>query len=303
MSKKTAVMGRSRGDIIYDRIVFVILTIIFLITAYPLYFVIIASFSDPKAVAGGTVILFPVNFSLDGYAKVFENSQVLRGFFNSLVITVAGTLVSLGITLPTAYVLSRRDFEGGKFVMGFYIITMFISGGIIPTYLVVKGLGLLDSIWSLILPGALGVYNMIVARTFFRTTLPEEMLEAARIDGCTDFRFFFVFVLPLSGAIIAILALYYGIGHWNGYFSALLYISSQIKYPLQVVLRSILIQNSAQAQGFVPAQQLAELEYRRQLAELMKYSLIIISSIPVIIVYPFVQKFFVKGVMIGSVKG
>jgi len=249
------------------------------------------------------VILFPVHFSLDGYAKVFENSQVVRGFLNSLVITAAGTLVSLSITLPTAYALSRRDFGGGRIVMAFYIVTMFISGGIIPTYLVIKGLGLLDTIWSLVLPGALGVYNMIVARTFFRTTLPEEMLEAARIDGCGDFRFFFSFVLPLSGAIIAILALYYGIGHWNGYFSALLYISSPIKYPLQVVLRSLLIQNSAQAQGFVPAQQLAELEYRRQLAELMKYSLIIISSIPVIIVYPFVQKFFVKGVMIGSVKG
>jgi putative aldouronate transport system permease protein len=302
-SKHTPVMGRTRSDRIFDGILFFILTIVFLIVAYPLYFVIIASFSSPKAVAGGEVVFFPVSISLEGYAKVFENKQVVSGFLNSLIITLVGTLVNLLITLPTAYALSRRDFGGRKFVMSFYIVTMFISGGLIPTYLVVKNLGMLDKIWSLILPGALGVYNMIVARTFFKTSIPDELLEAARIDGCNDFHFFFRMVLPLSGAIIAILVLYYGIGHWNAYFSALLYISTPVKYPLQVVLRSILIQNSMSYQGAVPPQQLAELEYRRQVAELMKYSLIIISSLPVIIVYPFIQKYFVKGVMIGSVKG
>ena len=302
-SKHTPAMGRSKSDRIFDGILFFILSLVFVIVAYPLYFVTIASFSSPKAVAGGEVVFFPASISFEGYAKVFENKQVVSGFLNSIIITLTGTLISLFITLPTAYALSRRDFKGRKFVMTFYIVTMFVSGGLIPTYLVIKNLGMLDTIWSLILPGTLGVYNMIVARTFFKTSIPDELLEAARIDGCNDFHFFFRMVLPLSGAIIAILALYYGIGHWNAYFSALLYISTPIKYPLQVVLRSILIQNSMSYQGAVPAQQLAELEYRRQIAELMKYSLIIISSLPVIIVYPFIQKYFVKGVMIGSVKG
>jgi putative aldouronate transport system permease protein len=302
-SKHTPAMGRSKSDRIFDGILFFILSLVFVIVAYPLYFVTIASFSSPKAVAGGEVVFFPASISFEGYAKVFENKQVVSGFLNSIIITLTGTLISLFITLPTAYALSRRDFKGRKFVMTFYIVTMFVSGGLIPTYLVIKNLGMLDTIWSLILPGTLGVYNMIVARTFFKTSIPDELLEAARIDGCNDFHFFFRMVLPLSGAIIAILALYYGIGHWNAYFSALLYISTPIKYPLQVVLRSILIQNSMSYQGAVPAQQLAELEYRRQIAELMKYSLIIISSLPVIIVYPFIQKYFVKGIMIGSVKG
>jgi putative aldouronate transport system permease protein len=300
---KARIPGRSRNDRIFDAVLFVILTAVFLAAAYPLYFVIIASFSSPKAVSGGSVVFLPVSISLEGYAKVFENRQVISGFINSIIITTTGTLISLIITLPTAYALSRRDFGGRKWVMTFYIVTMFVSGGLIPTYLVVKNLAMLDKIWSLVLPGALGVYNMIVARTFFKTSIPDELLEAARIDGCNDFRFFFRMVLPLSGAIIAILVLYYGIGQWNAYFSALLYISTPKKYPLQVVLRSILIQNSMSYQGAVPAQQLAELEYRRQVAELMKYSLIIISSLPVIIVYPFIQKHFVKGVMIGSVKG
>jgi putative aldouronate transport system permease protein len=302
-SKQPPVTGRTGSDRFFDILLFVILTVVFLIAAYPLYFVIIASFSSPKAVAGGRVVFFPVDISFEGYGKVFENKQVVSGFLNSIIITVAGTLISLVITLPTAYSLSRRDFGGRKFVMSFYIVTMFVSGGLIPTYLVVRNLRMLDTIWSLVLPGALGVYNMIVARTFFKTSIPDELLEAARIDGCNDFHFFFRMVLPLSGAIIAILVLYYGIGHWNAYFSALLYISTPEKYPLQVVLRSILIQNSLSYQGAVPPQQMAELEQRRQLAELMKYSLIIISSLPVIIVYPFIQKHFVKGVMIGSVKG
>jgi putative aldouronate transport system permease protein len=295
---------RSTGaDAFFDALNFAVLTVGVLVAAYPLYFVIIASFSDPKAVAGGQVMFYPIKISFEGYAKVFEDKQVVNGFLNSVLITLVGTLVSLTVTLPTAYALSRRDFGGRKFVMTFYIVTMFVSGGLIPTYLVVRGMHLLDTIWSLILPGALGVYNMIVARTFFKTSLPDEMLEAARIDGCNDFMFFFKMVLPLSGAIIAILALYYGIGYWNGYFSALLYISTPEKYPLQVVLRSILIQNSAQFQGAFSPQQMAELEHRREIAELMKYSLIIVSSLPVIIVYPFIQKFFIKGVMIGSVKG
>ncbi len=295
---------RSKSDIRFDRINFIILTLIFLIVAYPLYFIIISSFSDPKAVSSGKVLFAPIGFSLDGYQEVFKNSEVLRGFLNSLFITFIGTCVNLFVTIPTSYALSRDEFGGRKFVTTFYMITMFVSGGMIPTYLVVKQLGMLDSVWALVVPGALSVYNMIVARTFFKSNIPDELLEAAKLDGCSNIRFFFKIALPLSGAIIAILVLYYGIGHWNAYFSALLYIQSSEKFPLQLVLRSILVQNTAQlSQGSVPAAQKEELERIRQTMELMKYSLIIISSVPVMILYPLVQRHFVKGVMIGSVKG
>lgn len=297
-------MKRSRKDVIYDTIIFVILSFLFLIVAYPLYFIIIASISNPEAVAGGKVVLFPVGFSLAGYAEVFKNSQVVKGFLNSLLYTVCGVFINLAVTLPTAYALSRDKFQGKKIVTVFYLITMFISGGMIPTYLVVKNLHLLDSMWSLILPGALSVYNMIVARTFFKANISEELYEAAEIDGCGVTQFFFRIALPLSSAVIAVMVLYYGVGHWNSYFSALLYLDSENKYPLQLVLRSILVQNANQLaqNALTPAQQ-AAIEEKRQLTELMKYSLIIISSIPVLVLYPFVQKHFVKGVMIGSVKG
>lgn len=296
---------RMTSDAIFDTVILIVLTLVFIVVAYPLYFVIISSFSDPKAVAGGQVVWYPIGFNFRGYAEVFKNSQVVTGFINSLIYTTCGTLLNLAVTLPTAYALSRSDFNGNRFVSIFYLVTMFVSGGMIPTYLVVKGCGMLNTIWALIVPGALGVYNMIVARTFFKANLPNELLEAAKLDGCSNTRFFFSIALPLSSSIIAILVLYYGIGHWNSYFSALLYLSDQKKYPLQLVLRSILVLNEAQLQQgtATTAEQLAQQERQRQLIELMKYSLIIVSSIPVMIVYPLVQKHFVKGVMIGSVKG
>ena len=292
------------SDMVYDGIIFLILTAIFIIVAYPLYFIIISSVSDPKAVAGGLVIWKPVGLNLNGYTAVFEHKLIVRSFLNALLYTVCGTLLNLAVTLPTAYALSRPDFNGGRFVTSFYLITMFISGGMIPTYLVVKNTGLLDSMWALIIPGALGVYNMIVARSFFKSNLSPELLEAAKLDGCSDTKFFFQIALPLSPAIIAIMVLYYGIGHWNSYFSALLYMSTQTKFPLQLILRSILILNESQlSQNATTPEQIAAIEKARQLTELMKYSLIIVSSIPVMILYPLVQKHFVKGVMIGSVKG
>lgn len=292
------------SDMVYDGIIFLILTAIFIIVAYPLYFIIISSVSDPKAVAGGLVIWKPVGLNLNGYTAVFEHKLIVRSFLNALLYTVCGTLLNLAVTLPTAYALSRPDFNGGRFVTSFYLVTMFISGGMIPTYLVVKNTGLLDSMWALIIPGALGVYNMIVARSFFKSNLSPELLEAAKLDGCSDTKFFFQIALPLSPAIIAIMVLYYGIGHWNSYFSALLYMSTQTKFPLQLILRSILILNESQlSQNATTPEQIAAIEKARQLTELMKYSLIIVSSIPVMILYPLVQKHFVKGVMIGSVKG
>lgn len=295
---------RSRNDIIFDTSIFIILTVILIIVAYPLYFIIISSFSSPDKVASGQVIFYPKGFTLNGYKEVFKNSQVITGFVNSLIYTTVGTIVNLLLTIPTAYALSRKKFQGKKFVTIFYMITMFISGGMIPTYLVVQKMGLLDSMWSLILPGAISVYNMIVARTFFQQNISEELYEAAELDGCGHGKFFFSIALPLSKAIIAIMVLYYGVGHWNSYFSALLYMQTESKYPLQLVLRSILVQNEAQLnQVITSAAQQEAILARRETTELMKYSLIIISSIPVLVLYPFIQKHFTKGVMLGSVKG
>lgn len=295
---------QSATDKFFDISLFIILTVILIIVAYPLYFIIISSISDPKAVASGMVTFLPVGINFAGYREVFKNSLVVSGFINAIVYTACGICVNLVVTIPTAYALSRSRFGGKTIVTWFYMITMFISGGMIPTYLVVKNLHMLDTMWSLILPGALSVYNMIVARTFFQSNLPEELWEAASVDGCTQTKFFFKIALPLSKSIIAIMVLYYGVGHWNSYFSALLYLKDDAKFPLQLVLRSILIQNQAAlAQQVTSVSAQVALEAQRQLVELMKYSLIIISSIPVMIMYPFVQKYFVKGVMIGSVKG
>ena len=301
---KTKPVKRCREDVIFDTVIFILLTLILFVVAYPLYWVIISSFSDPTAVSAGKVLLRPMGFTLKGYAEVFKNSQVMRGFFNSIVITVVGVCVNLAVTLPTAYALSRDNFSGKKPITVFYMITMFFGGGMIPTYLVVKNMQLLNTIWALVLPGCLSVYNMIVARTFFKSNISEELYEAGEIDGCTQSRFFFQIALPLSKAIIAIMVLYYGVGHWNSYFSALLYISDQDKYPLQLVLRNILITNqTALSQTATTAAARAALQEQQQLIDVMKYSLIIISSVPVLIMYPLVQKHFVKGVMIGSVKG
>ena len=297
-------LKRTRQDVVYDTIIFIILTFILLIVAYPLYFVIISSFSDPVAVAGGKVVFYPIGFTLDGYKEVFKTKTVVRGFANSLLYSAVGVGVNLAVTLPTAYAMSRKDFLLRKPITIFYMVTMFIGGGMMPTYLVIRDTGLLNTMWALILPGALGVYNMIVARTFFTTNIPQELMEAAKLDGCGNTRFFIYVVIPLSGAITAILFLYYGVGHWNSYFSALLYINDRTKWPLQLELRNILLLISVNnTSKTLTEAELREKERLEALKEMMKYSLIIISSVPVLVIYPFVQRHFVKGVMIGSVKG
>ena len=295
---------RARADVIYDTIIFIILTFLFLIVAYPLYFVIISSISDPIEVSAGKVVFAPVGFTLDGYKEVFKTKTVVRGFLNSLIITVMGTSITLLVTIPTSYALSRPDFILKRPITLFYILTMFVGGGMMPTYIIVRNTGLLDTWWALVLPGCLGVYNMIVARTFFKTNIPLELMEAAKLDGCGNTKFFIYVVLPLSGAITAILCLYYGVGHWNSYFSALIYIQRRELWPLQLELRNILVLNTnAQTRQVMTEAELLEKKRLDALKEMMKYSLIIISSIPVLVIYPFVQKHFVKGVMIGSVKG
>jgi len=301
---KGKTMKRCREDMIFDTIVFILLTVILIVVAYPLYWVIISSISAPSAVSGGGVLWKPVGFTMKGYMEVFKNSAVMKGFLNSIIYTVCGVCINLVVTLPTAYALSRDRFGGKKIVTLFYMVTMFFGGGLIPTYLVIRNLHMLNTMWALVLPGCLSVYNMIVARTFFKSNISEELYEAAEIDGCTQGQFFFRIALPLSAAITAILVLYYGVGHWNSYFSALVYITDAEKYPLQLVLRNILITNeTALAQSATTEAARAALREKQELIDVMKYSLIIISSIPVLLLYPFIQKHFVKGVMIGSLKG
>jgi putative aldouronate transport system permease protein len=298
---------RNAGDKVFDGVLFVVLTFLFLLVAYPLYFIVISSISDPLAVSQGKVLFWPIGFTLEGYREVFKQQSVMRGFANSLLYTAVGIVVNLICTIPTAYALSRKDFILNKPITFFYIATMFVSGGMMPTYLIVKNTGLLNSIWALVIPGAIWVYNLIVARTFFATNIPGELLEAAKLDGCGNTRFFLRVALPISGAIIAIMVLYYGQGHWNSYFSALLYINDRSKWPLQLELRNILIQNALlaneMASSAVSPEQIVEKRRLEALAEMMKYSLIIISSLPMLVLYPFIQRHFVKGVTIGSVKG
>jgi putative aldouronate transport system permease protein len=281
--------------------IFVILSVA--IVLYPLIYIISASISNPQAVNSGEMWLFPKGFTMEGYKTILQNNSIWRGYLNTIYYTVLGTSINLIVTLPAAYALSRPDFYGHKTFTTFMLITMFVSGGLIPSYLLVKNLHMLNTVWALVLPGAVSVYNIVVTRTFFQTTIPREMEEAAIIDGCSDFKLFFKIILPLSTPIIAVMALFYGVG--NSYFSALIYLSDKSMYPLQMVLREILVLNdmSSTPTGGMTAE-MAELMYsKQQLAAIIKYGVMIVSTLPIIVVYPFLQKYFVKGMMVGSVKG
>jgi len=291
---------RSKSDFIFDMVTFLILGFALIIVAYPLYFVIISSISNPAAVARGDVLFLPVGFTLDGYTAVMEHAEVMRSFANSLIYTIVGTTINVFVTLPAAYALSRHDLRKRTVFVVFFMIPMYFSGGLIPTFLVVRNLGMIDTIWAVTVPAALSVYNMLVAMAFFRANLSIELLEAAKLDGCTNTGFFIRIALPLSAPIIAILVLWYGVSHWNSYMGALIYLSSRERWPLQLVLRTILILD---ANTLAHLRDPVEIMRLRNLSELMKYSLIIVSSAPVLFIYPFIQKHFVKGVMIGSVKG
>ncbi len=297
-----SVKRRTRGDRIFDGVNLALLIVIGLIIAYPLYFVVIASISDPNVVNKGQVIFYPKGVTLLGYEKLFQDATIWMGYRNTLFYTVVGTCLNVIVTVCAAYALSRRDLVGRKWLMKYFIFTMYFSGGLIPLYIQVGNMGLYNTRWVLIILGLLSVYNLIIARTFFETSIPDEMLEAAKLDGCSDLRFFVSIVLPLSHAIVAVLVVYYGVGHWNQYFNALIYVSKQEYYPLQIILREILIQ-SRQTEAVVSEGQIAELMERNKYAELIKYGVIVVSSLPVMILYPFAQKFFVKGVMLGAVKG
>lgn len=287
-------------DKIFNIVNTTILCLVTFAILYPLIFVVSNSFSSPSAVIAGKVWLWPVEPTLKGYVAVFEYKKIITGFGNSFFYTVVGTTLNVVITIMAAYALSRKDMIGRTLIMMLFVFTMLFHAGLIPTYLVVKDLGLLDTRWAMIFPTAVAVWNVIIARTFFQVTISDELLEASQIDGCTDFNFFFRIVVPLSAPIIAVLALFYAVGHWNQYFWALIYLRNPDLHPLQLVLRDILIQNEIDESMMVDVEQLSQ---RDGLRQLLKYSLIVIASIPILIIYPFVQKHFVKGVMIGSLKG
>ncbi|WP_340022555.1 carbohydrate ABC transporter permease [Paenibacillus sp. FSL K6-1096] len=274
---------------------------LFLVVLYPIVYIVSASFSDSQAVVSGEVWLWPVRPSLDGYRAVFEYKQVWVGFGNSILYTVTGTLVNVIMTVLAAYPLSRRDFYGKNGFMLLFMFTTMFTGGLIPSYLLVKDLGMLDTIWSMIIPGALSVWNVIIARTYFQMSIPHELLEAAQLDGCNDFQFVWRVVIRLSGPILAVITLYYAAANWNQYFNAMLYLKSQDHYPLQLVLKDILVKNDVDV-GMLSGDP-QDAAKREAMKTLLKYSLIVISSLPLLVFYPFVQKYLVKGVMVGSLKG
>ncbi|MHC1748605.1 MAG: carbohydrate ABC transporter permease [Cellulosilyticaceae bacterium] len=282
-----------------DGIVYTITTIVLLITLYPIYFVVIASFSDPNAVASGTVWLTIKGFTLDGYKELLKHNEIWIGYRNTIIYTAVGSIVGVAINIFAAYPLSRKDFVGRRPLMLMMTFTMFFNGGLIPTFLTIKQFGLYDNWLVMVLPFAVSVYNIIVARTFFSSSIPEELWEAANIDGCGNLTYFFKIIIPLSKPVISVLVLWTAVGHWNSYFNALIYLKNANLHPLQLILRNILIINNMQmAIGSGEAAQIA-----LRLSNLMRYSVIIISTLPVMCIYPFIQKYFNKGVMIGAVKG
>lgn len=289
-------------DRLYLGFVYVFLTLVLVVVAYPLLYVIGCSFSSPDALVAGRVFLWPVDFGFQGYEAVFRNEQIWSGYANSALYTVLGTVISTAVTIVGAYVLSRKEFTLRGQLTAFFTFTMFFGGGTMPTYLLVKSLGMLDTIWALVLPGAFSVWLGIIARTYINSSIPEELYEATCLDGGDFFQHFTRVVLPLSKPILAVLALNFATGHWNSYFSAMIYLSTPSKYPLQMVLRNILISNVVDFSSISSGDVTGMIE-RQHLSELLKYSLIIVASVPLLAVYPFIQKYFIKGVMVGSVKG
>ena len=292
----------SRGDRVFTVVNYIILTLFGLAALYPLIYVLSASISEPLAVNSGRMKLWPVGFNIEGCKSILSNKWILTGYGNSLFYTVVGTFLNVLVTFMASYSLSRKDMYGHGLITFFMVFTMWFGGGLIPTFLVVKKLGLINTRMVLLLLGLVSVYNCIICRSFISSSIPYELQEAARIDGCNDFQIVWRIIFPLSGPVLAILALYYALGHWNGYFNALMYIEDRNLQPLQIFLREILVLNQKIDMN-ADIEELEAMVARVQMAQTMKYSLIVVASVPMLIIYPFVQKFFVKGVMIGSVKG
>lgn len=300
MANKNKVHDCTVDKIVYS-LNYLFLVLFLIVVLYPFVYIVSCSFSSGQALISGKVTLLPVDPTLEGYKAILEYKDIWTGFANSFLYTISGTLVGLTLTILAAYPLSRSSLIGRKPLMMLFLFTMLFNGGLVPNYMLVLNLGLLNTIWAIILPTALSAYNVIVARTFFITTIPNELHESAELDGCGEFRFLISIVLPLSKAIMAVLVLWIAIGFWNSYFNPMIYLNDKDKYPLQLILREILLMANV---DFTKAAANPELYYKnQQLSEILRYGTIIISSLPLMILYPFIQKYFVQGVMIGSVKG
>lgn len=295
------VTDRTPGDRVFRTFALALLACVILLIFYPLWTVVVASFSNPMELYQKTFLLLPTQWTLDSYKMVFRDKDFLMGLTNSVFYTVSGTTINVILNICGAYPLSKRRLKGKNALMILFTFTMFFSGGMIPTYVLVSRLGLLDTVWAILLPSAIGMYNIIIMRTYFQTTIPQELEDAAAVDGCTNFHFLIKIVLPLSLPVVMVVTLYYGVSRWNDYFSAMMYVTRRSLYPLQLVLREILLQNlagdmlhTATDAGYAD----------RMIARMgLKYAVIVISTLPILIVFPFVQRFFAKGMMIGAIKG
>ncbi|OZB94173.1 carbohydrate ABC transporter permease [Paenibacillus sp. XY044] len=288
------------SDKLLSFIIHALLVLALIAVLYPLLFVLVASISDPSKVLGGEVWLWPKGITFRGYEKVFQNNDILQGYGNTILYTVIGTAVNIVMTILAAYPLSRKDLAGRGFFTAFFVFTMFFSGGLIPTYLLVKSLGMVNTMWALIIPNALAIWNVIIMRTFFQQNIPIEVQESAQIDGCSNLQILVRIVLPLSMPILAVMTLFYSVAHWNSFFSALIYLTDRSKYPLQLVLREILIQSNLKDMVGTSEESLAKSVME---GESIKYAVVIIANLPVLLLYPFLQRYFVKGLVIGAVKG
>lgn len=284
------------GDWVTTIIINTLIVLVVVAVLYPLWFVVMASFSDPNAVAGGSVTILPKDVTFVGYQKVFANPRIWQGYLNTIIYSVVGTAVNMAVTIPVAFALSRPEFKPRRVIMFLFTVTMFIAGGLVPNYILYKSLGINNTMWVFILPGAVSVYNVIVARSFFDTSIPEELHDAAQLDGLSYIGYFFRVVLPLSSAILAVIGLYYFVGHWNDFMTGLIYITDDTKQPLQVVLQQLLLVAQGTGTNVDAAAQ-------QQAADQIKFGIIIVSTLPLLIAYPFLQKYFDKGVMLGAVKG
>ena len=296
--QKKKTLFEAKGDKYYYFINNLIMGILAVIVIYPLYFIVIASVSNPDAVMNGEVLLYPIKFSLEGYQRLLGESQIWIGYRNTILYTTIGTALNIFVTIPAGWALSRKNLAHRKFIMWFFIVTMFFGGGLIPFYLLISSLDWIDSPLALIIPGAVSVWNVFMTKAFYESNIPEEPLEAAKIDGANEYRTFLSIILPISKPIIAVMVLFYAVGHWNSYFNALIFIHSENLYPLQLVLRDILII----AEGVTGTGNPQTILEQQRIANMIKYSSIIVSSLPIIILYPFIQRFFEKGFLIGSFK-